>query len=159
MPAASESPGPGASEPLVRYRPRGVRVVGAVVFAVLALSPVVTWLLLPQTARDRFVGADLVLLLFLALLFAVAGYAVLRCRVDATERGLVVVNGFRTHDLPWAEVARLGLPRGAPFARVETLDDRSLNMLGIQGSDGAYAKEAVRHLARMNQERRRTAED
>lgn len=140
---------------LARYRPRGVRVVGAVVFTVLALSPFLTWLLLPETARDRFVGADLVLLLFLGALFAAAGYAVLRCRVDVTGRGLVVVNGYRTHHLAWHDIARLGLPSGAPFARLETVDDRSLNLLGIQGSDGAYAREAVRELRRTHAERTR----
>ena len=147
--------GSGGDAVLERFRPRGVRIVGGAVFTILALSPVVTWLLLPDSARDRFVGADLALTIFLYALFGGAGYAVLRCRVDATDETLVVVNGYRRHELAWTDIARLGLPQGAPFARLETRDDRSIQMLGIQGSDGAYAKEATLRLRRMHQERTR----
>ena len=143
----------GTAEVLARFRPRGVRIVGAVVFTILAASPFVTWIFLPDSARDRFVGADLVLLTFLYGLFFAAGYAVLRCRVDATDEALVIVNGYRRREMLWADIARLGLPSGAPFARVETHDDQSINLLGIQGSDGAYAREATRQLRRMHQER------
>jgi hypothetical protein len=59
---------------------------------------------------------------------------------------LVVVNGYKRRELAWAEVVAVHLPPGAPWAVLDLADGTSLPAMGIQGSDGARAKRAVREL-------------
>ncbi len=144
---------PADSELVHRFRPRGVRIVGGALFAILAVSVVATWFLLPDTAQARFHALDLVLTLFVTALFVVAGTALLRCRLDATEAGLLVVNGYRTHDLAWNQVVRLTMPQGAPFARLDLTDGSTISLVALQSSDGDRARRDLRLLRSLVAER------
>jgi len=70
----------------------------------------------------------------------------MRCRISATEHGLLLVNGFRRHSYDWPEVLAVHLPRGAPFAVLDLADGTSIQTLAIQSSDGDRAKVAVLQL-------------
>jgi hypothetical protein len=66
--------------------------------------------------------------------------------VVARREGLLVVNGFRSRELEWAEVIAVHLPPGAPWVVFDLADGTTASAMGIQGSDGARAQAAVREL-------------
>jgi hypothetical protein len=70
------------------------------------------------------------------------GHALARCRVDADEEGLTLVNGYRTHRLAWQQVVAVTLRPGSPWAVLDLSDGTTRSAMGIQGSDG---NRAVRH--------------
>ena len=69
-----------------------------------------------------------------------------RSRVEARAEHLVVVNGYRRHEYEWAEIVRVSLNPGAPWVTLDLADGTAASAMGIQGSDGARAKQAVRQL-------------
>ncbi len=73
-------------------------------------------------------------------------HALARSRVEARPEGLVVVNGYRRHDFEWAQVVAVRLGQGAPWVTLDLADGTTVSAMGIQGSDGARAKQAVRDL-------------
>jgi len=58
----------------------------------------------------------------------------------------VVVNGYRRREYEWAEIVAVHLPPGAPWMTLDLSDGTTASALGIQGSDGARARTAVRQL-------------
>jgi len=76
----------------------------------------------------------------------VAGHAMARCRVDADDDGLTVVNRYRTHRLEWGQVVAVTLRPGNPWAVLDLSDGTTCSAMGIQGSDGARAQAALREL-------------
>lgn len=128
------------------WRPFGPRLAAPVFGLLLVGAFVWLWLSFDEQTQasvnvlERLtVGA--IVFVGLALLYAMA-----RSRVTATEEGLTVVNGYRRRDLPWSEIERVRMPMGAPWPRVEMLDERTIPILGIHGSDGARGRHAVREL-------------
>ena len=64
----------------------------------------------------------------------------------AEEDRLVVVNGYRRRDFAWPQVIAVRLPPGAPWVTLDLADGTTVPAMGIQGSDGARARSAVREL-------------
>lgn len=144
MPAASD---PAARPPLPHtWRPFGVRMAGLVFGSLLLVVCAVAWFSFDAETRARFTPFQRGTLLFVGVLFFAAGYAMARSRVVADDGGLVVVNGYRRHEYEWAEVLAVHLPPGAPWAVLDLADGTSQSALGIQGSDGSRAQQAVREL-------------
>jgi len=85
-------------------------------------------------------------LLLVGAMVAAVAWALVRCRVTATEAGLEIVNGFRHRGYEWAEVVAVHLPRGAPFATLDLADGTTTQALGIQAADGDRARYAVGQL-------------
>ena len=145
MPAGSERPGPDLSLPTT-FRPLGVRIA-AIAFGVLLFGvTAVMWLTFPERVRDAFTVAQRGTVLVMGLGVIVVGHALARCRIDAEEEGLRVVNGYRTHRLAWAQVLAVRMAPGNPWVVLELADGTTLSALGIQGSDGARAQRQVRRL-------------
>lgn len=69
-----------------------------------------------------------------------------RCRVEADERGLTVVNAFRTRRLDWAQVVRVTMGEGDPWPTLDLSDGTSLSAMGI---NGAEKTRAARHFAEL----------
>lgn len=149
MPAGSE-PGTGATAgpPALpaRFRPLGVRVAGWLFGAALLLVGMAVWFTFPQDVRDSFTVLQRATLIGFFLAGVVLGHALGRCRIDADESGLRVVNGYRTHTLSWPQVLAVRLPPGSPWAGLDLADGTSLPAMGIQGSDGRRARLQVRRL-------------
>ena len=146
MPAGSESsPEPEPGLP-ARFRPFGVRVAGWLFGGALLLVGMVVWFTLPQEVRDAFTLPQRITLIGMFLTGVVMGHALGRCRVDADERGLRVVNGYRTRELAWPEVVAVSLRPGNPWATLDLADGTTLAAMGIQGSDGQLARRQVRQL-------------
>ena len=144
MPAGSEVPD------LVQlphtWRPFGVRVAGVVFGAALLVVCAVAWFSFDDETRARFTVFQRATLVFLGLIAFSAWYALVRSRVVAHEDRLVVVNGYRRREYDWAEVVAVHLPPGAPWVTLDLSDGTTATALGIQGSDGARARTAVRQL-------------
>ena len=85
-------------------------------------------------------------MVFLGLIGFACLYALIRSRVDAEMDRLIVVNGYRRHEYEWAQVIGVHLPPGAPWVTLDLADGNTVSAMGIQGSDGARAKQAVRQL-------------
>lgn len=150
MPAASEpgsAPTPDPAQALPHtWRPFGVRIAGTLLGAALLLCFGLAWFGFDQETRDKFTLFQLSTLAFLGLLAFSVWYALVRCRVIAEPERLVVVNGYRRRELEWPQVVGVHLPPGAPWVTLDLADGTTVSAMGIQGSDGGRARQAVREL-------------
>lgn len=130
----------------VRLRPMGVRVASVVLSVVLVGTVVAVGYAMPPDVRGQFTLFQTATLIAMMLGAFVIGHALSRCRVDADENGLTVVNGYRTHRLDWNQVVGVTLRPGNPWAILDLSDGTTRSALGIQGSDGNRARRQVRRL-------------
>lgn len=140
---------PAASEPVAlphTWRPFGVRMAGAVLGVGLALIVVVTWLSFDAETQARFDWLQRGTVLAIGLLGGALGFALMRSRVVAEADRLVVVNGYRKHELAYAQVVGVHLPPGAPWVTLDLADGSTMSAMGIQGSDGPRARRSAREL-------------
>jgi hypothetical protein len=128
------------------WRPLGVRLAGIVFGGALLVVCVVAWFSFDAETRAKFTFFQRSTLVFLGLLAFSVWFALVRSRVVAEEERLVVVNGYKRHEFEWAEVVAVHLPPGAPWVTLDLSDGTTATALGIQGSDGARARLAVRQL-------------
>jgi hypothetical protein len=145
MPADSERPSGQVALPHT-WRPFGVRMAAVVFGTALVVVCVFAWISFGEVTRAKFTPFQRGTLVFFGLLFASCGHALARSRVVAEAHRLVVVNGYRKHVYEWPEVLAVSLPPGAPWAVLDLADGTSASAMGIQGSDGARARTAVREL-------------
>ena len=138
------------------WRPFGARVAGGVLGGLLLVLVVVVWIALGDDLRSRFSLFQRATLIGFGLLGFVAWYALMRSRVSASQRGLTVVNGYRSRAYEWSQVVDVNLRRGAPWAGMDLSDGTSIPVMGIQGSDGQRAVRAVKELRRLLAENSRT---
>lgn len=153
MPAGSEQPpgggARGATALPARFRPLGVRVA-AVAFGVMLFGVTAAiWWSFPDDVRSAFTPFQRLTVLGMGAMAVVVGHALGRCRIDAAEEGLTVVNGYRSHRLQWAQVLGVRMAPGNPWVTLELSDGTTLSALGIQGSDGGRARDQLRRLRAM----------
>jgi hypothetical protein len=144
MPAGSE-PVPAPALP-ARFRPFGVRIASVAFGAALLVIVVAVWFALPERAQESFTPAQRGTVAFMLLCAGVVAHAMSRCRVDADESGLTVVNGYRTRHYGWDEVVGVTMRPGDPWAVLDLANGLGRSAMGIQGSDGARARRQVREL-------------
>jgi hypothetical protein len=142
MPAGSEAPVPLPHT----WRPLGPRIAGAVAGCALLVVTAFLWFGFDDETRDSVTPFQRGTVVFLGLIGFAALYALIRSRVDAEMDRLIVVNGYRRHEFEWAEIVGVHLPPGAPWVTLDLADGNTASAMGIQGSDGARAKQAVRQL-------------
>ena len=141
MPAGSDLP------PLPHtWRPLGPRIAGAVAGGALLVITVFLWIGFDEETRDAVTTFQRGTVVFLGLIGFSCLYALIRSRVDAEMDRLIVVNGYRRHEYEWAQIVGVHLPPGAPWVTLDLADGNTVSAMGIQGSDGARAKQAVRQL-------------
>lgn len=146
MPAVSE-PGASPVPELPRsWRPFGPRIAGLVFGTALVVVCAFAWFGFDAETRAKFTPFQRGTLVFLGLMIFAVMHALVRSRVVAEAERLVVVNGYRRRELAWAEVVAVHLPPGAPWATLDLADGSTLSAMGIQGSDGARARQAVAEL-------------
>jgi hypothetical protein len=151
---------PRVSEPtVVVFRPRRLRVLAVVMSVALCGIAIGGWFALPLSLRSQFTVSQLVTLLaFLAVLeLIVISMAASYVRADVD--GLRFRNGLRSHAVPWAQVHKIMLRPGDPWAMLllqpsdgspfeVDLDAEKRQLMGIQANDGATAQQAVEELRR-----------
>jgi Bacterial PH domain len=150
MPADSE-PGSGAGRVAApslphTWRPFGVRVAVWLLGGLLLVLVVAVWIGIGAELRAQFTPLQRATLIFFALLLFACYHALIRSRVVATAAGLTVVNGFRTRSYEWSQVIDVSLRRGAPWATLDLSDGTTISVIGVQGSDGARARRAIREI-------------
>lgn len=128
------------------WRPLGARVVGIALAVCTLAAGIAAGISIGADIRARYTPFQVGTLAFAVIGYGAVLYSLLRSRVTATREGLVVVNGYRRHDLVWAQVVEVRLMRGAPWATLDLSDGSSLSVMAIQGSDGDRARLASRQL-------------
>ena len=128
------------------WRPLGVRLAGGVLGAGLLILCVGAWITFPDDVKETFTIFQRLTAIGLGLMAFAAWFALLRSRVVATDDRLVVVNGYKRREFEWAQVVRISMPPGAPWASLDLDDGTTCPVMGIQGSDGGRARLAVRQL-------------
>ncbi|WP_395658697.1 PH domain-containing protein [Nocardioides sp.] len=151
MPAGSEPVRP-VSLPRT-WRPFGVRLAGAVLGGGLLVVCAMTWFTFDQETRDKFTVFQRLTLLAIGVGVFMLFHALVRSRVLATDEHLVVVNGYRRHDYDYAQVVAVRFPPGAPWVTLDLADGTTVAAMGIQGSDGSRARQAVRELRTVVEDR------
>lgn len=144
MPADSEG-GAGPAQPIT-WRPLGPRIAGAVAGGTLIFITTLLWIGFDQETRDAVTPFQRGTVAALGLLGFSCLHALIRSRVEARPDRLVVVNGYRRHEYDWAEVVAVRLHQGAPWVTLDLSDGTAAAAMGIQGSDGLRARQAVRQL-------------
>ncbi|MFB7087417.1 PH domain-containing protein [Streptomyces sp. NPDC056296] len=111
----------------VTFRPGRTRAV-LVVLAVLTFAAITAvGMLLDGLGMGERLSFMLTALLLAGVLFLLA-----RPRVTADETGVTVVNLTNKRRLAWAEILRVNLRQGDPWAFLDLSDGTSLPALGIQ---------------------------
>jgi len=129
-----------------RYRPLGVRFAAYLAGGLLSVVCIGVWFAFPPEIRAKFTAFQILTIAALAAGAVTCGYALTRSRVDATDEGLVVVNGFKRRELEWSQVLAISLKPGSPWVVMDLSDGTTISAMGIQGSDGARAARHVREL-------------
>ncbi|HEU5037178.1 MAG TPA: PH domain-containing protein [Nocardioides sp.] len=128
------------------WRPFGVRLAGTVLGVGLLVVCALTWIGFDAETQAKFTTFQRLTLFFVGLLAFLAWFALVRSRVVARSDRLVVVNGYRRRELAWPQVVAVHLPPGAPWVTLDLADGTTVAAMGIQGSDGDRARQAVREL-------------
>ncbi|MDP9822880.1 PH domain-containing protein [Nocardioides massiliensis] len=129
-----------------RIRPLGVRLAVVAVLVGLFAVCAAVWIGFDDETRAKFTLFQISTLLVLGALFFATGHAVARSRVDVRADGATVVNGYRTYEVAWRDVASIRMRRGAPWASVVLHDGTAIGLLGVLQTEGVRAERAVRQL-------------
>ncbi|MEV8638781.1 PH domain-containing protein [Streptosporangium sp. NPDC051023] len=124
---------------IVAYGFAGVIIVGAVILAILLPPP--------------FTLADKIAMVVLGGMIAGVLHLLGRCRVEADERGITVVNPLRVHRYEWPEVLAVTLTESEPWAKIDFADGATIGAMGLQGSEKDRTVRQVHELAALIRER------
>lgn len=141
------------------YRPLGARMVSAVSGGVLTFMVAFLWLMLPAHVQAEFGWLQRGTLVGFFVAVLVVLYGVFRTRVDVSEGGLRVTNGYRYYEFSWPEVVAISLSRHRPWALVDLADGSTRALMALQTSDGPRATVAAREIAVLIAVRSRTDRD
>ncbi|WP_406299591.1 PH domain-containing protein [Embleya sp. NBC_00888] len=135
---------PAADLPRTWYAKRS-RLITAVLGVVILVGLCVLALMLPEKGGWGFgsrMGVALTGVLGLAAMLMLG-----RPKVVAASSGVTVVNLLRTTHLEWAQIVRVYLRQGDPWAQIDMSNGDTLAVMGIQTSNGkADAITATREL-------------
>jgi hypothetical protein len=131
------------------WRPRRARIIPYVLAVVVVAGMVVLAVAMPST----WALGDRIGLVVIGLIIAGVLHMLARSRITADDRGLIIVNGLRTHEYEWAEILGVSMAEGAPWPTLDLADGSTLPAMGIQASDGDHARRAVAELAALVHER------
>ena len=70
-------------------------------------------------------------------------------KVVVRDDGLLVVNPLRSRHVPWWQVRGVRLEPGDAWLILQLVDNEAVQAMGVQGSDGAYARAQAMDLARI----------
>lgn len=131
---------------MTTYRPVGPRAVAYGASVVLVVITVVIGAALPSDIT--FTPLELMTLALMLLVVLAILHGIGRSYVRADDAGLEIVNGYRRHQIPWAQMRGISMNRGAPWPTLVLLDDERVILFAIQGTDGVAADAAVHDLVR-----------
>ena len=130
----------------VSYRPLGSLVVAVLAGVCLTTVLAVMWFAFDDSVRESITAIEeATLLLFLASALIML-YGIARTRVAYDDDGMHIRNGFREHQLPWAQVDEMRLDPGMAWVTVRTDDGRRMYVMAVQASDGDRAVAQLRQM-------------
>ncbi|MFI0416914.1 PH domain-containing protein [Spongiactinospora sp. 9N601] len=124
---------------LVAYGFAAAAVIGALIFAIALPEP--------------FGLADKIAMVGLGCVFAGVLHLLGRCRVEADDAGITLINALRSHRYTWPEVIDVTLIDGEPWAKIDFADGSTVGAMGIQGSEKDRARRQVAELTALIHER------
>jgi hypothetical protein len=128
------------------WRPLGPTIMGVALTVCLIVVVGAGWFTFDAETRAKFTIFQRGTLIFFGLLYLSLMFGLLRSRAVAYQDRLVVVNGYRKREYEWPQVVAAHLPPGAPWVTLDLADGETVSVLGIQSSDGARARRALREL-------------
>lgn len=126
--------------------PRGPRYAAVGFSGVLVVGAILASIALGADVRSRFTGLQVVTLVIVLIVMVTFMCALGFSTVRVKPQGLWFRNGLRTHELPWSDVGPIRFGSGAPWPMVVLKgasaegDHDTVMLMGIQGSDKAYAR-------------------
>ncbi|MDP9861822.1 MULTISPECIES: PH domain-containing protein [Streptosporangium] len=133
----------------VVWRPKKGRIVAYGFAAVIVLGALLMAIFLPPP----FTLVDRVAMVVLGGLIAGLLHLLGRCRVEADEQGVTVVNPLRVHRYEWPEVLGVTLVQNEPWAKIDFTDGATIGAVGLQGSEKDRTVRQVREFAALIRER------
>ena len=124
------------------WRPRTTRVVAYATAGVIVLGMV----LLAVVVAPQFKLFDRIMMVVFGAFLGWVLHMFARCRVEADEDGVTVVNAFRTRRLEWAEIVDVTMARGEPWPTLDLADGTSIGAMGINGTEKARAARQLEEL-------------
>ncbi|GAA4226697.1 hypothetical protein FHR32_005800 [Streptosporangium album] len=133
----------------VVWRPQKGRIVAYGFAAAIMLGALLLAIFLPPP----FSLPDKVGMVVLGALIAGVLHLLGRCRVEADEQGITVVNALRVHRYEWPEVLGVTLGQSEPWAKIDFTDGATIGAMGLQGSEKGRTVQQVRELAALIRQR------
>jgi hypothetical protein len=127
----------------VVWRPRKGRIVAYGFAGVILLGSLFLAIFLPPP----FTVPDKIGMFALGVIIAGILHLLGRCRVEADEQGITVVNPLRVHRYEWSEVLGVTLIVNEPWAKIDFADGATVGAMGLQGSEKNRTVLQVRELA------------
>jgi hypothetical protein len=140
----------------ITWRPHKARIVSLAVAAVVMTVVIVVAAILPSGGARPWPLLDRLGIVAIGALVAGFLWRQSAVHISADERGLHVVNLFRSRRLEWAEVVAVSLREGDPWLVLDLSDGETLPVMGIQGTDGQRARRAGSELRALVAARTRT---
>lgn len=156
MPAGSEENAPTLPR---TFRPLGVRIAVVVFGGMLLAVCLVAWFALPPHIRAEFSWLERATVIVFGVALATVAAGLARCRLDAREDGVTIVNGYRKRAFHWNQLVAISLRPGGPWAVIDLSDGTTVSAMAIQSSDGSRALTQVRAVRELINQQSRTARD
>jgi hypothetical protein len=156
MPAGSEVRPPTLPR---TFRPLGVRIAVFVFGGMLLAVCLVAWFALPAHVQAEISWLERATVLAFGIALAAVAAGLARCRLDAREDGVTVVNGYRKRAFHWNQLVAITLRPGGPWAVIDLSDGTTVSAMAIQSSDGPRALAHVRAVRALINQQSRTSRD
>ncbi|MEU4832744.1 PH domain-containing protein [Streptosporangium sp. NPDC023615] len=132
----------------VVWRPKNGRIAAYGFASVIVVGAVLMAVFLP----DPFALADRIAMAALGFMIAGVLHLLGRCRVEADERGITVVNPLRVRRYEWSQVLGVSLVDNEPWAKIDFTDGVTVGAMGMQGSEKERTARQVRELSALIRE-------
>lgn len=137
---ALSSPADGGLPVLpITWRPTRTRAVIAAVAVLMTVSMTIVAFLLPGDGGEPWSPADRFCFALIGYLGAAVLAILARPKVTADREGLTVVNMLSRNRLEWAQIVRVNLRPGDPWALLDLDSGDTLPVMGIQTANGLRA--------------------
>jgi hypothetical protein len=131
---------------VTKYRPGGTRVVAYGAAVVILIVAFAIGAALPENIV--FTGSQITTLVLIYVAIVAVLHGIGRSYVRASDDGLEIRNGYRTHVIPWGQIRGISMRRGAPWPTLVHGDDERTVLFALQGTDGPRTKKAIDELVR-----------
>lgn len=126
--------------------PRGPRYAAIGFSLLLVVGAITAFIALGADVRSRFTVIQVITLVIFLIVMVTFMLALGYSSIRVEPAGLWFRNGLRTHVLPWSDIGEIRFVAGSPWPHAVLRgvsaegDHDTVMLMGIQGSDKAYAQ-------------------